>query len=178
MDVLEWLQSFRDILIARNVTGEAVELDENLSWSGAGGKLVMEWSWRKTCHGVELEENLSGSGAGGKLAMEWSWRKTCHGVELEESLSWSGAGGKLVMEWSWRKTCHGVKLEENLSWSRAGGKLVMQWNWRKDLSCNGSVMVKYLGDWVSEGGGCEAAATARTRCGWVELKECGELLYG
>ena len=20
--------------------------------------------------------------------------------------------------------------------------------------------------------------TARTRCGWVELKECGELLYG
>ena len=31
---------------------------------------------------------------------------------------------------------------------------------------------------VSVGGGCEAAATARTRCGWVTLRECGELLYG
>ena len=27
------------------------------------------------------------------------------------------------------------------------------------------------------GGGCEAAVTARTRCGWVKLRECGELLY-
>ena len=25
----------------------------------------------------------------------------------------------------------------------------------------------YLGDRVSVGGGCEAAVTARTRCGWV-----------
>ena len=33
----------------------------------------------------------------------------------------------------------------------------------------------YLGDRVSAGGGCEAA---RTRCGWVKLKECAELLYG
>ena len=29
---------------------------------------------------------------------------------------------------------------------------------------------------MSAGGGCEAAVTARTRCGWVELRECGE--YG
>ena len=36
----------------------------------------------------------------------------------------------------------------------------------------------YLGDRVSSGGGCEAALTARTRCGWVKLRECGELLYG
>ena len=35
----------------------------------------------------------------------------------------------------------------------------------------------YLGDRVSAGG-CEAAVTARTRCGWVEFRECGELLYG
>ena len=28
------------------------------------------------------------------------------------------------------------------------------------------------------GGGCEAAVTARTRCGWVKIRECGELLYG
>ena len=35
----------------------------------------------------------------------------------------------------------------------------------------------YLGDWVSTGGGCEAAVTARTRCGWVNFKECSELLY-
>ena len=26
-------------------------------------------------------------------------------------------------------------------------------------------------------GGCEAAVTARKRCGWVKLRECGELLY-
>ena len=36
----------------------------------------------------------------------------------------------------------------------------------------------YLGDRVSAGGGYEAAVTARTRCGWVKLRECGELLYG
>ena len=35
----------------------------------------------------------------------------------------------------------------------------------------------YLGDWVSAGGGCEAAVTARTRCGWVMFRECGKLLY-
>ena len=35
-----------------------------------------------------------------------------------------------------------------------------------------------LGDRVSAGGGCEAAVTARTRCGCVKLSECGELLYG
>ena len=31
---------------------------------------------------------------------------------------------------------------------------------------------------MSAGGGCEAAVTARTRCGWVNIRECGELLYG
>ena len=36
----------------------------------------------------------------------------------------------------------------------------------------------YLGDRVSVGGGCEAVVTAITRCGWVTLRECGELLYG
>ena len=36
----------------------------------------------------------------------------------------------------------------------------------------------YLGDWVSAGGGCETAITARTRCGWVTFRECDELLYG
>ena len=35
-----------------------------------------------------------------------------------------------------------------------------------------------LVDRVSEGGECEAAVTARTRCGWVKLMECGELMYG
>ena len=28
------------------------------------------------------------------------------------------------------------------------------------------------------GGGCLAAVTARTRCGWVMFLECSELLYG
>ena len=30
---------------------------------------------------------------------------------------------------------------------------------------------------MSAGGGCEAAVTARTRCGWVMCRECCELLY-
>ena len=34
----------------------------------------------------------------------------------------------------------------------------------------------YLGDRVSAGGGCEAAATARTRCVRVKSRECGQLL--
>ena len=38
--------------------------------------------------------------------------------------------------------------------------------------------ITYLGDRVSVAGGCEAAVTARTRCGWVLLRECDELLYG
>ena len=36
----------------------------------------------------------------------------------------------------------------------------------------------YLGDRMSAGGGCEAAVTARTRCGWVNIRECGKMLYG
>ena len=36
----------------------------------------------------------------------------------------------------------------------------------------------YLGDRVSAGGGCEAAVTARTKCGWVMFRECDELLCG
>ena len=35
----------------------------------------------------------------------------------------------------------------------------------------------YLGDRMNAGGGCEAAVTARTRCGWVKYREHGELLY-
>ena len=31
---------------------------------------------------------------------------------------------------------------------------------------------------MSAGGGHEAAVTAGTRCGWVRLRECSELLYG
>ena len=36
----------------------------------------------------------------------------------------------------------------------------------------------YHGDSVIAGGGCEAIVTARTRCWWAKLRECGELLYG
>ena len=36
----------------------------------------------------------------------------------------------------------------------------------------------YLGDMVSADGGREAAVNARTRCGWVKHRECGELLHG
>ena len=36
----------------------------------------------------------------------------------------------------------------------------------------------YFHDKVTAGGGCEAAVTASTSCGWVKFRECGELLYG
>ena len=36
----------------------------------------------------------------------------------------------------------------------------------------------YLGDRVSASRGCEAAVTARKRCCWVKIRECGELLHG
>ena len=36
----------------------------------------------------------------------------------------------------------------------------------------------YLRDRVNAGVGCEAAVTARTRCGWIKSMECDELLYG
>ena len=36
----------------------------------------------------------------------------------------------------------------------------------------------YLRNMVSAGGGCESAVTARTRCGCVKFRECGELLHG
>ena len=36
----------------------------------------------------------------------------------------------------------------------------------------------YLCDKVSASGECEAAVTARTRCGWAKFRECSELLYG
>ena len=35
----------------------------------------------------------------------------------------------------------------------------------------------YLGDRLSAGGGCEAAVTVRTICGWVTIRECSELLH-
>ena len=35
----------------------------------------------------------------------------------------------------------------------------------------------YFDDRVSAGERCEAAVTARTRCGWVKFWECGEFLY-
>ena len=36
----------------------------------------------------------------------------------------------------------------------------------------------YIYDRVNSFGGCEAAVSARTRCGWVKFRECGEFLYG
>ena len=36
----------------------------------------------------------------------------------------------------------------------------------------------YLGYRLNSSGGCEAAAIARVRIGWVRFKECGELLLG
>ena len=36
----------------------------------------------------------------------------------------------------------------------------------------------YLDERVRAGGGCGAAVTTRTRCGWVNFRECSDLLYG
>ena len=36
----------------------------------------------------------------------------------------------------------------------------------------------YLGDRLSASGRCVSAVTATTRCGWVKLRECVELLFG
>ena len=36
----------------------------------------------------------------------------------------------------------------------------------------------YLGDRLNASGQNEAAVKARTRIGWIKLRECGELLYG
>ena len=33
-----------------------------------------------------------------------------------------------------------------------------------------------LSDSVSPGGACEAAVIARSRCGWIKFRECGESL--
>ena len=38
--------------------------------------------------------------------------------------------------------------------------------------------LSYLGDRVCASGGCEAAVTAKTRCGWVKFMDCADLLYG
>ena len=50
-----------------------------------------------------------------------------------------------------------------------------------ERSCDNVETVRnltYLGDRVSANGRCQAAVTARTRCGWAMLRECGELLHG
>ena len=36
----------------------------------------------------------------------------------------------------------------------------------------------YIGDRVSAGGGCEAAFTTRTRCGWAMSTRCAKKLHG
>ena len=48
---------------------------------------------------------------------------------------------------------------------------------QEETLCDGVETVReitYLGNRVSAGGGCEAAVTVRTRCGWIKFRECGE----
>ena len=52
---------------------------------------------------------------------------------------------------------------------------------QEEKLCEGVKTVReftYLGDRVSDGRGCEAAVSARTRCGWAKHRECSQLLYG
>ena len=51
----------------------------------------------------------------------------------------------------------------------------------EEKSCNEEETVKaltYIIDMMSASGGCKADLTAKTRCGWAKLRECGELLHG
>ena len=72
------------------------------------------------------------------------------------------------------------KISRNFTCRKCEGNIVEAVE-QEEKICDEVGMVKqftYLGYWVSAAGGCEAAVTARTRCGWVKLRECGELLYG
>ena len=49
---------------------------------------------------------------------------------------------------------------------------------QEEKSCDEVVTVQeftYPSDRVSAGGGSEADVTAKTKCGWVKLRECGGL---
>ena len=53
--------------------------------------------------------------------------------------------------------------------------------WSRKKSCERVKTVReftYLGDRVNAGGRYEGVVTARTRCRWFKLMECGELLHG
>ena len=73
-----------------------------------------------------------------------------------------------------------LKLSRNFSCRKCEGYIGEAVD-QEEKSCDEVETVReftYLGDRLSAGGGCEAAVTARTRCGWFKLMECGELLYG
>ena len=60
-------------------------------------------------------------------------------------------------------------------------KGILEKHWSRKTLCDEVEAVwelTYLCDRVSAGVGCRASVTARTRCGWVTFRECGELLYG
>ena len=59
------------------------------------------------------------------------------------------------------------------------GILERQWNKKKKLCDNVEVVREftYPGDSVSAFVECEVAVAAGTKCGWVRIRVCGELLY-
>ena len=55
-------------------------------------------------------------------------------------------------------------------------KGILERRWSRKKSCDKVETVReftFLGDRVSVGGGYAAAVTARTRCDWANLRECG-----
>ena len=56
------------------------------------------------------------------------------------------------------------------------GILERQWSRKQSDEVKSVRELTYLGDSVRVGGGCMADVTARTRWGWVKLRECDELL--
>ena len=60
-------------------------------------------------------------------------------------------------------------------------KEILQRQWSRKKSCDKVETVRqfrHLGYRVTVHGECEADVTARTGCGQVKLRECGEMLYG
>ena len=74
----------------------------------------------------------------------------------------------MTLKYSRNSTC--IKSEKNI------GEAVEQEESYDEVETENEFT--YLGDRVSAGGEHEAAVTARTKSGWVRLRECGELLYG
>ena len=63
------------------------------------------------------------------------------------------------------------RLSRNVAFCKCEG-IIEEAVEQEEKVCSDVREFTYLGDSVSTGGGCEAAVTARTRCGWVKFTKC------